>query len=403
MTPQIVLTTLLFFSGGVLALITARWLRIPTTLSVLLWGMLASAVIPLTGIDTGIRYYNFQTFVFFILIPPLVFESALNIRLSVLRPLLGTILFSATAGVLLAAGSAAVVLYYSINHPDGFPWLAALLTGLVISATDPVAVVAKLRESGAAAELATLLEGESLFNDATVIVLFGVLLAMAGNAAQASIVSGTGLFLWVLTGGLLVGAVLGAVAKLLLALLPPSSESRMLLGLTVAYGSFYVAEHLLHVSGVMAVLLAALLLQRTLLSDQSSRDEIRKSWELLAFIGNIVVFFLLGLVVTFDMFIEQWLAMLFGILAALLSRLLATVLAVSVGKYLFREPIPWNYTPVMLWGGLRGVITVALVLSLPLELEYWYTVQATGFGVVLFTLSVQALTVSGLLRALRLR
>ncbi|MDF2180419.1 sodium:proton antiporter [Aliiglaciecola sp. CAU 1673] len=398
-TTQWLPTLLLIFSGGVLAVLTSKITRMPLSLHLLLWGMLASYLVPIWGLDTGIRYHNFQPLILFILIPILVFEAALNLPSKVLRPHLKTTLFSASLGVVLSATIAAAILYFGINHPSGFPWMAALLAGVVITATDPVAVVAQLKEAKASPSLAAQLEGESLFNDATVIVLFSVVLGLALEQ-QFSVAETIWQLVRVLAGGVLAGALLGFVAGQLLRHVDLSAGQKMLVCLLLAYGAFFIAESLLHVSGVFAVLVAALQVKKSLI-DATAEGMQQAYWDLLAFIANVLVFFLMGLVVTFDMFSSQWLAMLLGILAAMLSRLIGVYFSFAAGKYVLREPVQWRNGLLLWWGGLRGVISIALVLSLPLELETWWTIQSIGFAVVLFSLTVQALSYPWLLNKLR--
>lgn len=400
-TFQVIATLLLILSNGILAFITTRMTKLPLTLNVLLWGVISSALVPVFGIDTGIRFDNFEHLILFVLIPVLVFEAALNIDTHLFKPLIGTILFSATFGVIVAMVISAVILFFGINHPTGFPWIAALIAGLVISATDPVAVVSQLKVANAPDKLATVIEGESLFNDATAIVLFGIFVSMATGGSEVSLLSGTLLLVKVLVGGVAVGAIFAFVTRMLLKIIGPNPDYYFVTSLTVAYGSFYTAEHMLHVSGVIAVLVSALLVKDTLLALKDT-GKVHNTWEMFAFVANIIVFFLMGLVVTFEMFTEQWIAILLGIAAAFVSRLVAIYFSIFVGRTVFRNDIDWNYAPVMVWGGLRGVITIALVLALPLEMPYWWTIQSIGFGVVLFTLVVQATTNPALLRKLKL-
>lgn len=392
---------LIILTNGLAGIITAKFTRLPLTLCVLLWGIVSSVLIPLSGIDTGIRADTFQDLIMFTLIPVLVFEAALNLHLKALRPLLATTLTAATLGIILATLIAGAVLYYAIGHPSGFPWIAALLAGLVISATDPVAVVSQLKTSDAPPQLATLIEGESLFNDATALVLFSILLMVALSDGPVDVSSGLIEFVTVFVGGLVVGAALALLVRGVIRLMPKEHSYVLVASLVLAYGSFFIAEHVLHVSGVMATLVAALIIKKDLMFSTEVGQRVHLCWDMLALLSNLVVFYLMGLVFTFDMFSERWLAMLFGILAAFLSRLVSAYVSVAAGKWVFGNTLCWNYAPVMVWGGLRGVITLALVLSLPVELEYWWTIQSIGFGVVLFTLVVQATSNPWLLRKLK--
>ncbi|GAC21955.1 monovalent cation:H+ antiporter, CPA1 family [Paraglaciecola arctica BSs20135] len=379
-------------------MICAKYSRLPLTLCILFWGMLSSFIIPMSGFDTGLRSDNFQDLILFVLIPILVFEAALNLNTKVMRPLIGAILFSATIGMIIAASIAAAIMYYLIGETQGFPWIAALITGLVISATDPVAVVTQLKEAKAPEKLATLIEGESLFNDATAIVLYGILLAIALGEHQVTGMGGVWLLVKVMLGGSLVGAVLAKLAIFILKVIPATSANYTVTSLALAYGSFYLAEHILNLSGIIAVLIAALVAKNALLGLRANKVEIHQSWEFLSFVANLFVFYLMGLVFTFTMFSDQWFAMLIGILAAFVSRLVACYVSIGFGKFVLKHSVEWNYGPVMVWGGLRGVVTIALVLSLPVELHYWWTIQSIGFGVVLFTLVVQATTNPWLVR-----
>ncbi len=397
---QIIATILIILVNGVGAIILARFSRLPLTLCVLLWGMLSAYLIPLSGFDTGIRAHNFEHLILYVLIPILVFEAAMSLNVEALKPVLKTTIFASTVGLVIATAVAGVFLYYTFDHPTGFPWIAALLTGIVISATDPVAVVTQLKDAKAPAKLGTLIEGESLFNDASALVLFSILLAMALGESQPSITQGITSLLFVLGGGILVGLIVALLAKCFIPLTCHNANSFVVLSLIIAYGSFYVAEHIFDVSGVISVLTAALLTKKSFHREEKLDESMHHTWESLGFISNLVVFYLMGLVVTYDMFTDQWLAMLLGIAAAFLSRLVSSYFSLGFGKWVLRDKVEWSYAPVMVWGGLRGVITLALVLSLPVELDYWWTIQSIGFGVVLFTLVVQATTNPLLIRKL---
>jgi len=389
---QLITILIIILINGLAAMVSARYSKLPLTLCILFWGMLSSFVFPFSGFETGLRADNFQDLILFVLIPILVFEAALNLNTQVMRPLIGSILFSATIGMVIAALIAAGILFYLLAYTQNFPWIAALITGIVVSATDPVAVVAQLKESKAPERLATLIEGESLFNDATAIVLYGILLAIALGEDQVTGLDGIGLLAKVMLGGLLVGTVLAILARGVLKMIPATYANFTVASLALAYGSFYVAEHLFHVSGIIAVLIAALVAKKPLLGLKANKVEIHQTWEFLAFVANLFVFYFMGLVFTFTMFSSQWLAMLIGVLAAFVSRLVASYVSIAFAQFVLKSPVEWNYVPVMVWGGLRGVVTIALVLSLPTELDYWWTIQSIGFGVVLFTLVVQATT-----------
>ncbi|WP_277345562.1 cation:proton antiporter [Pseudomaricurvus alkylphenolicus] len=366
-------------------LLIQRILRLDLTLASLLSGTLAAIVIPAMELDIGLRAHHVKDLVFFVFLPLLVFEAAWHIQPAQLKRWLIPALLLATLGLLISAFVTGVGIYLGINHPIGFPWVAAFLTGAILAATDPVAVIAKLKALKAPEGLTTLFEGESLFNDTTAVVLFGLMLSLALHQTNSASIGG--LFLSVLFGGIAIGLVSGTLTLLAIHFIqqPPATIALLVF---CAFGSFYVAEHSFHVSGIMAVMSAAMLTRVRLGQSAQHCAGVDLTWEWLGLVLNTLLFALMGLVLTLDMFVEQWLAMLIAIGAALLARLAAVWFCVGLlqlGQY----PLPEGWGWILCAGGLRGGIAVALVLSLPVELPYWWTIQSMVFGVVLFSLLVQ--------------
>jgi len=405
--PEFVATVLLFAAAGLPAIFLARFLRfLPLSAWLVGAGFLLGLGVEVSGFDTGIRAHNFQDLVFYVLLPILIFEAAYALPHKELRQSLAPILLMATLGLLISMVVTGIGVWYGINHP-GFPFIAALLAGALLAATDPVAVVAQIKEMGAPRSLGVLVEGESLFNDATAIVAFSIILslALAGSAelsAPAIFVD----FLRSFFGGILAGVAVGIAAIFSDRLLGAQTPAAPPIFVTViaAYGGFYLAEHFLHVSGVMAVLVAGLLVSREhqRRRSDSMREQLHAFWLALSYLFNVAVFVIMGLVITVGMFTERWLAMLIAIAAAFVGRIVAVYLSCWLAAAAFRSPVQRVYQPVLVWSGLRGVVTIALALSLPHDLPYWWTIQSIGFGVVLFTLLVQAPTNSLLMRRLKI-
>ncbi|SDJ59373.1 cation:proton antiporter [Microbulbifer yueqingensis] len=381
-------------------LVLARVLRTDNTLGCLIAGVGAGILLPVIDFDTGIRADNMQQLVFFVILPVLIFEAAWRIKPALLKRWLGPIVLLATLGMVITALLTGVLLYYGIDHP-GFPWIAAFLTGAILAATDPVAVINKLRQTDADEELLTLVEGESLFNDAAAIVLFSLVLGVAshsvmeGAASTGEPLAGAGAialyFVVIFFGGLALGLLCGLVTAIVVLFLRSAGAALVALVLS-AFGTFYLAEHVLHVSGILAVMTCAIVAraclreqEKTYLADAGS------TWEWLALLFTALVFVIMGLVITPAMFTQQWLAMVMAIAGAVGARALAIFLVAPLSGYV-GPPIPKPWRVVLSWGGLRGVIALALVLALPTELPYWYTVQSMVFGVVLFSLLVQGTT-----------
>lgn len=386
---------------AVLSAPIAKRTGLPFSALLVIEGFIGSELIVALGFDLGLRWYHFHDLVFFILLPILIFESALNIDVRLLLKNLIPIVVLAIPIMLLSTLITAVLLYYGIDHPLGFPVVAALLTGAILSATDPVAVLDVFKQIKAPQRLSTLVDGESLFNDATVIVLFGLFIAFA----QMDVGSFSGLealkeFISVFFGGIVVGIVIGLLFMFLYRVVK-GSFAKSLISILSAYSAFVLAEHFLHVSGVMAVLVTGLCISWERCKRNEESSFVEKLWEFNAYIANILIFLLVGITITVGMFTSHWLAMLIGVVSVLIARAIGIFVVLPlVSKLPYVEPISRGYQAIIFWGGLRGAVVVALALSIPIELEYWYTVQSIAYGVVLFTLFIQAPTIALIMKKL---
>ncbi len=398
LVEHIILGLVLILGLSLIAQPVSQWLSMPFASILVLFGFITSELVVYAGIDTGIRADNFQSIIFYVFIPVLVFESAYNMDKQALKKNLVVILFLAIVAMLLTCGIAAVLLFYGIGHETGFPWLAALITGAILAATDPVAVVAQLKEMNAPKRIALLLEGESLFNDATAIVLFGLFLSMA--TASESVVSTISMdsapdlvkhFMFIFFGGCLTGLFVG----LLFGFLQKKVKQVLLVGvmsLVVAYGSYLLAEYFM-VSGVMSTLFAALSFSILSQSEKELPDAGNNYlWDVLSHVANVCVFLVVGAVITLEMFEYRWLAMLIAIVAILVARAISVYGLLAFFALFKSLKVSLSEQSVMVWGGLRGAVTLALALSLPTSLDYWWTIQSIAFGVVMFSLFVQAPT-----------
>ncbi|UCB55153.1 MAG: sodium:proton antiporter [Thiotrichales bacterium] len=383
----------------------SRIVRLPYCSVLVIVGFIASEVAVMSGLDTGIRAENFHDLIFYVFIPVLVFESAYRIDKRLLADNIGSIIFLAVIGLFLTASLAAVGLFFGIAHPTGFPFIAAMLTGAILAATDPVAVVSRLREIGAPERLTVLLEGESLFNDATAIVLFSLFVSMALSLDSAVTPSQVITeFLRIFLGGLATGAVVGLAAGLSGRIVKGQIMNGML-SLIVAYGAYLLADGPLEVSGVMATLSAAIVMS-LLRVDKPLGDADKKHdymWDVIAHIANATVFIIMGVTVTLSMFEERWLAMLIAIVAVLVARAVSVYGSLSLLGLMQSRPVDLRSQTVMVWGGLRGAVALALALSIPVSLDYWWTIQSIAFGVVLFALFIQAPTIRWLVDRLDIR
>ncbi|OUR73254.1 hypothetical protein A9Q78_04775 [Methylophaga sp. 41_12_T18] len=380
----------------------AQKLHLPFAGLLVATGFVGSEIIVGLGHDTGIRYDSFHDLILIIFLPLLIFEAAFKIDAVLLLKHLFVILFFAIPVMLLSTCVAAVMIYYGIGHPSGFPWIAALLSGALLAATDPVSVIEMMRKLGAPERLCMLLDGEALFNDATAIVTFSIFLYIAQhpleNIAIADVVSRFGV---VFFGGIVIGLFIG-LGFLFLSRLLSDYIQQAIVTLVAAYFSYIFAEQWLHVSGVMAVLVTGLVLGRVIHHDFQEHDKrnfVDDFWTFNVYVAESLMFLLMGVTITAAMFTDNWLAMLIGIVAVLIARAIGVFGGARLVSTLpMVEPISVGYQKVMFVGGLRGAVTLALALALPLELDYWWTVQSIAFGVVLFTLFVQAPILPSLLK-----
>jgi CPA1 family monovalent cation:H+ antiporter len=340
-----------------------------------------------------------------VFIPVLVFETAYTINKNLLLENIIPVIILAIIGLIVTATLTAVGLYYGIAHPAGFPWIAALLAGSILAATDPAAVVARLREIGVPERLAVLLEGESLFNDATAIVLFGLFLSMA-LSLQTSVTTSVVIaeFMKIFFGGLATGLVTGLTAGLVNKGIKKTLMTGVLT-LVVAYGSYLLAEKLFEVSGVMSTLAAAFVMS-AMPGKESAENKLGKNeylWDVIGHIANAVVFIIMGMTITLGMFEERWLAMLIAIAAVFIARAVSVYGSLSLLGLFQKKPVDLPCQTVMVWGGLMGAVALALALSIPVTVDYWWTIQSIVFGVVLFSLFIQAPTIRLLVDKLGLR
>jgi monovalent cation:H+ antiporter, CPA1 family len=336
--------------------------------------------------------------IFNILLPPLVFEAALQLPWKDFRRELPVTLTLAMAGVALAALVVAGGLHYWLD----WSWIGASLFAVLIAATDPVAVIAAFKEMNADKRLCMLVESESLLNDGVVAVGFAVLASVAAGAS-AGIATVVPSFLWTMFGGALVGA---AVSGLVLLLAGRTNDHLVEITLTTlaAYGSFLIAERL-HASGVLASLTAGLLIGNlgALGSiSQSGRPHVLAAWEFFAFVANSFVFLLIGIqLVGVPINRLGWETAAIAILLVLVGR----AVAVYPLSNLFRPSnlrVPFAFQNVLFWGGLRGALALALALAVPPSVPERGPIILSAFVVVAFSIFVQGLTMPWLVERLGL-
>ncbi|HTK10459.1 MAG TPA: cation:proton antiporter [Ktedonobacteraceae bacterium] len=360
--------------------------------------------------------------VLFVFLPPLLFEGAWAVNLSLLRENWRVIFFLAGPGLLLSLVIIAAVFHVA----EQLDWFTALLLGAILSPTDPVAVLGLFRQLHVNHRLSTIIESESLFNDGVAGSLYQtflalLLLSLQGHTLSAGAAWGQGLLLLLQNagGGLLFGVLGGLlISQGLKRLDDPVLETTVTL--LVAYGLYWLADTI-HVSAIVTVIVAGLILGnygRSTAMSARSQSDVETFWRMLAFLANALIFLLIGVQVhplTQQLFSSAassiWSVALFAIGGVLLARL-ALVLVLGLRFWLrfsylakrgersreTRQPFPRSWGVIIFWSGLRGALSLALVLALPVTLPSRDILVISTYAVVLFTLLVQGFSLRWVLR-----
>jgi monovalent cation:H+ antiporter, CPA1 family len=369
------------------------WFRqIPYTLLLVIVGLgLATIDVRLVNLSPDL--------ILSIFLPPLLFEAAWNLKWTELKQDLIPICLYAVLGVVISIAGIAI----GLHELAGIPLTTALLIGASLSATDPVSVTALFRELGVPKRLTTLMEGESLFNDGMAVVAFGVLVALPLGNAELGLQPILIQLLTVVGIGMAVGGLIGFGISYLTQRfdLPLVEQS---LTLVSAYGTYIITEEL-GGSGVIGVVTTGLILGNfgsRIGMNPRTRIIVSEFWEFLAFFVNSIVFLLIGDQIRFDTLQANLGTIAVTVAAMILTRAIAIYLLGGLSNWLVKSEIPISEQTVLWWGGLRGSVSIALALSVPAILPGQDEIIATVFGVVLFTLLVQGLTVKPLLEKLNL-
>lgn len=372
----------------VVAIISNRT-RVPYTVGLVLTGLLLAYC----GIDASTHLSH--ELIFHLLLPPLIFEAAFHLKWRELRGVLAPVTLLASLGVIIAAGVSTVVLasFTSLSLT------AALLISVVLSATDPVSVLALLKQANLPPRIHKLLESESLFNDGTASILFAVTpLVLAGLTSPLGVATSSFIAIF---GGIAVGIGVG-FATMLVAGRTSDHLIEITMTIIAAFGSFAIAESF-HASGILSTLSAGMVLGNLGPFGAISEKGLESShsfWEFACFIANSFIFILIGTDLNLWGIPGATSIIVVTVLAMLLGRA-ACVYGLSLPLSRSSNRIPIEVQNLLFWGGLRGALSIALALGLPESTPDRSLIITSVFHAVVFSVVIQGLTVSPLIRRVK--
>ena len=367
--------------------VITKYIRIPYTISLVLVGLLVGTSRIIEGVELS------EEVVFYIFLPPLLFEGALRMDFQHLRENAISVAFLAVPGVIVSVAVIGSIIHYIL----GISFPVSLLFAALITPTDPVSVLALFKRLGAPTKLSTILEGESVFNDGTGIVVFGIISGMI-LTGEIDFIKGGIDFIYVSLGGAIIGIVMGYTTYKVLGYIN-DHLIEVTITLILAFSVFLIAEQL-HVSGVIGVVFAGLVIGnygQVLSMSPTTRISLVTVWDFIVFIVNSLIFLLIGNEIHIERLISSFEDISIAIAAVLIARIFVVYPTFGIMNFFTRDRIPLKWQHIIFWGGLHGTIPIALVLSLPRTFMDREPIVTLTFGVVLFSLVVQGLTISPLI------
>jgi CPA1 family monovalent cation:H+ antiporter len=374
-------------AAAVLVAIVAERIRLPAPVALVLFGAIISSTAPI------VLPFTFGPALLFIFLPPLIFEAAWNLDAGALSRMAWSITVLAVPGVLLTTGFIA----FGLSLSGQLPFVAAFMFGTIVSATDPVGVIAIFRRLNVPLDLVTLVEGESIANDGVAIALYGIALALTESPANVDALT----IAWKAVIGVLGGAAIGVAAATIIGLAIRGARDRsveLTATIVLAYSAYGVASSL-EFSGVFASAAAGIALRamRAFVLTAQAPEDIDRFWEVIAFVANAVVFLSTGLVLQIPRLLHEPLLVGAAIVIVFASRAMLTFGVLPIFGVGTLHP-GWRATAF--FAGMRGALSLALAIGLPANFPHRSAIVDATFAIVLVTLVVQGATIESFLKRL---
>lgn len=384
------------------AYLNVRFLKLPSTIGIMVLAMAVSLFLVAFGnifpntlyrISTLIDGFDFTELLMGAMLNFLLFAGAIHINLKDLREQRGPIMTFSTVSVVISTFVVGTLVYFIPVKGLEIPYLYCLLFGSLISPTDPVAVLSILKQAKVRKSLETKIAGESLFNDGVAVVVFAVLLELAqGEVTDPNALNILWLFVREAGGGFVLGVALGITASRAMRMIDDYKVS-VLITLSVVMGGYLIAREL-HISGPLTMVIAGILignLRRRYAMSAITKDYLDKFWELNDEILNAVLFLFIGFQMLIVKNLENyWLPGMACVVLVLMSRYVSIWLPTKFIR--FREKFSKGTIKILVWGGLRGGVSIALALSIK-DGPYTDVIVAITYFVVVFSIIVQGLTI----------
>jgi CPA1 family monovalent cation:H+ antiporter len=333
-----------------------------------------SVIVPLYSSDFKSIYDSIvekaPDLILLVILPLLIFESSRKLTLKEIRSQITPIGFFAIIGVILTI----ILVGIAISIIFKVPIVHGLLFGSIVAATDAAAVAAIFKRFPIPHRLNLIIEGESLFNDATGVISFNVIKGIIFSNVAFSLIDTSLSFLWSMLGAVALGCAIGYVGSMVLSKWQVDDHVNFTFSIALAIGGYIIGDHILHVSGVVTTVFIALLMLRTHKETFTGVGrQFNIYWDYLGFITNSILFFLVGIPLLSLFVLQSNISMILIIIAPIAIVMISRLIVVYGGSIILRIAsvrIPLQWQNILTLGGLRGGICVALVLSLPAEYEF---------------------------------